>query len=77
MLPQTTLYHSFYLRLEKSEKGQRQKLIDEGMGDFLDQVEFYTRDDVFYLTEDSSWNYILQHAKQDDIALKIDTALHT
>ena len=32
---------------------------------------------VFFLREESRWNHILKHAKQDDIAVKIDTALHT
>ena len=32
---------------------------------------------VFFLEETSRWNYIIKNAKQDDIALKIDTALHT
>ncbi|BFM48549.1 class I SAM-dependent DNA methyltransferase [Marinomonas sp. THO17] len=56
---------------------QRQTLIDEGMGDYVDMVEFYAKDNVFYLAEESRWTFIQQHAKQDDIAIKIDTALHT
>lgn len=32
---------------------------------------------VFYLNETSRWKYIRDNAKQDDLALKIDTALHT
>jgi len=31
---------------------------------------------VFFLEESSRWSYIISQAKQDDIALKIDTALH-
>lgn len=61
---------------DKFEK-QRQKLIEEGMADYVDMVEFYTKDNVFYLPEDARWSYIQKHAKQDDIAVKIDTALHT
>ncbi len=34
-------------------------------------------ENVFYLPEISRWSYIKQNAKQDDIALKIDTALAT
>lgn len=30
---------------------------------------------VFYLPDTSRWSYIQQHAKQDDIAIKIDSAL--
>lgn len=55
----------------------RQEMIDEGQGDYVDMVEFYTMKNVFYLPEESRWNLILKHAKQDDIAVKIDTALHT
>jgi type I restriction enzyme M protein len=32
---------------------------------------------VFYLPEESRWSYLIKHAKQGDIAIKIDTALHT
>jgi type I restriction enzyme M protein len=38
-------------------------------------VEFYTMQNVFYLPETSRWSYIQQHAKQGDIAIKIDSAL--
>ena len=40
-------------------------------------VEFYTMQNVFYLPEESRWSCIQANAKQDDLALKIDTALHT
>ena len=30
---------------------------------------------MFFVREQSRWSYIMQNAKQDDIALKIDTAL--
>ena len=56
---------------------RRQELIDEGKEKYIDMVEFYTMNNVFYLSEESRWSYILKHAKQDDIAVKIDTALHT
>ena len=55
----------------------RQKLIDEGMADYVDMVEFYAKDNVFYLPEDARWSTISKQAKQDDIAVRIDTALHT
>lgn len=58
-------------------ESRRQELIDEGKGDFLEQSVFYTSMNVFYLPEESRWSYIQQHAKQDDIAIKIDTALFT
>nr|WP_320114675.1 class I SAM-dependent DNA methyltransferase [uncultured Desulfuromonas sp.] len=56
---------------------RKQELIDEGKGDYVDMVDFYTMKNVFYLPEQSRWSYIQKQAKQDDIAVKIDTALHT
>ncbi len=56
---------------------RRQELIGEGKEKYLDMVEFYTMKNVFYLPEESRWSYIRQQAKQDDIAVKIDTALFT
>jgi type I restriction enzyme M protein len=56
---------------------RRQEIIDDGKEKFVDMVEFYTQKNVFYLTEESRWSYIIANAKQDDIALKIDTALYT
>lgn len=32
---------------------------------------------VFFVPEESRWSFIMQNAKQNDIALKIDTALNT
>lgn len=55
----------------------RQALIDDGKTPFIDMVAFYEQDNVFYLPEPARWDWVLKHAKQDDIALKIDTALHT
>jgi len=59
---------------DKFEK-RRQELIDEGNDQYTDMVEFYTMQNVFYLPEQSRWSYIQKQAKQEDIALKIDTAL--
>jgi len=56
---------------------RRQELIDDGKEKFVEMVEFYAQNNVFYLTEESRWSYIIANAKQDDIALKIDTALYT
>jgi len=58
-------------------EAQRLKLQNEGMGDYLEVVDFYTKDNVFYLPIEARWEELLTHAKQDDIALEIDTALHT
>lgn len=38
--------------------------------------EFYNQSNVFFLDEISRWSYIIKNSKQNDIALKIDTALH-
>ena len=57
-------------------EAQRQKLVEEDMADYVDMVEFYAKDNVFYLPEDARWSTISKQAKQDDIAVRIDTALH-
>ena len=51
--------------------------MDEGRGDYLEMVEFYAKDNIFYLPEAARWSTIQAQSKQDDIALLIDTALHT
>ena len=58
-------------------EAHRQALIDDGKEQFVDTVPFYTQSNVFYLAEQARWDYIIKHSKQEDIALKIDTALHT
>jgi predicted XRE-type DNA-binding protein len=58
-------------------EAQRKSLVEQGMGDYVEQIEFYAKDNVFYLPEQARWSYIQQQMKQDDIAVKIDTALHT
>jgi len=57
-------------------ESQKSRIENEYGADFVDMVDFYTKDNVFYLPEISRWSYVLQHAKQNDIALKIDSALH-
>lgn len=56
---------------------QRQAIIDAGHEHFAENVAFYTKENAFYLAPESRWSYIMENAKQDDIALKIDTALYT
>jgi len=56
---------------------RRQELKDEGKEKYLDMVEFYTQKNVFFLPEESRWSHIIKNSKQDNIALIIDTALHT
>ena len=54
---------------------RRNELIAEGKEAFVDQAVFYNAKNVFYLEEISRWSYIIQDAKQNDIAKKIDEAL--
>ncbi len=56
---------------------RRAKLIAEGKEKFIEMKEFYNMQNIFYLPEEARWSYIIEHSKQADIALKIDTALHT
>lgn len=56
---------------------RKAEIIAEGKEKYLDMKEFYNMKNVFFLPEHSRWTYIIENAKQDDIALKIDTALHT
>jgi Type I restriction-modification system methyltransferase subunit len=56
---------------------QRTKLIDEGKEKYVEMPDFYNMSNVFFLEEISRWSYIQEKAKQDDLALIIDTALHT
>jgi type I restriction enzyme M protein len=54
----------------------RKKLIAKGQEKYLEMPEFYNQNNVFFLDEVSRWTYIIKNSKQNDIALKIDTALH-
>jgi type I restriction enzyme M protein len=56
---------------------RREELIQEGKEKYLEMKEFYNMKNVFFLPEKSRWSYLIENAKQDDIALKIDTALNT
>jgi type I restriction enzyme M protein len=55
---------------------RRAELLDEGKEKYLEMAAFYNEKNVFFLEPTSRWSYIIDHAKQDDIAIKIDTALH-
>lgn len=55
----------------------RQELLDEDKEKFLEMKEFYNMKNVFFLPETSRWSYIIDNSKQEDIALKIDTAPST
>lgn len=56
---------------------RRKELIEEGKEKYLELKEFYNMKNIFFLPKESRWSYIIENSKQDDIALKIDTALHT
>jgi type I restriction enzyme M protein len=56
---------------------RRRELIAEKKEKYVEMKEFYNQKNVFYLPEQSRWSYIIKNSKQNDIALKIDTALHT
>jgi len=67
-----------FLKFASDKFEERKKeLEDEGKGKYIDMVEFYTMKNVFYLAPESRWSYLVENAKQNDIALKIDTALFT
>lgn len=55
----------------------RAKLIAEGKKKYIEMPDFYNMSNVFFLEETSRWSYLIKKSKQNDIALLIDTALHT
>lgn len=55
---------------------RREELIADGKEKYIEMKDFYLMENVFFLQEISRWSYIQKNAKQNDIALKIDTALH-
>lgn len=56
---------------------RRQELFAEHKEKYLGMVEFYTSKNVFYLSPESRWSYLIENAKQNDISIRIDTALFT
>lgn len=55
----------------------RATLIAEGKEKYIEMPDFYNMSNVFFLKDISRWGYIQEKSKQDDLALIIDTALHT
>lgn len=51
------------------------ELVNQGKQDYLDMVEIYTMENIFYLPREARWSHLLQHAKQRDLAIRIDSAL--
>jgi type I restriction enzyme M protein len=58
-------------------EARKKELIKEGKEKYTEMKEFYNMKNIFYLPEESRWSTIIENAKQDDIALRIDTALNT
>jgi len=54
----------------------REQMKAKGQEAFLEMMPFYTKDNVFYIPECGRWAFLMKNAKQPDIAIKIDTALH-
>lgn len=54
---------------------RRKELVAEGKEAFADNPVFYNAKNVFYLEPESRWDYLIENAKQNDIAIKIDKAL--
>lgn len=54
---------------------RREELVADGKSAFSEQTVFYNAKNVFYLKDISRWSYIMENAKQNDIAIKIDAAL--
>lgn len=68
----------FFLKFANYKFEECRRNIIENHGEkYADMKSFYTKENVFYLPEESRWSYIIENTKQDDIALKIDTALFT
>ena len=54
----------------------REQMKAHGQSAFLEMMPFYVKVNVFFIPESARWEFIMQNAKQPDIAVKIDTALH-
>ena len=55
---------------------RKEELIAEEKEKYVEMKDFYNMKNVFFLNETSRWSFIKANAKQDDLALKIDTALN-
>jgi len=54
---------------------QQEKIISDGHEEYIDNIAFYKKDNVFYLSSECRWKFIMDNAKQDELAILIDTAL--
>ena len=68
----------FFLKFASDRfESQHTKIVESYGWKFAETTAFYTKDNVFFIPAESRWSYIMENAKQPDIALKIDTALYT
>ena len=56
---------------------RKAEIESEHGAEYIDMVDFYTMENVFYLPEEARWSFIQINAKQGDVAVKIDSALHS
>ncbi len=54
---------------------KREEIKDEFGEEYTEMVEFYARDNVFYLPPQCRWTFIMENAKQDTIFKIVDDAL--
>ena len=54
---------------------KRSEIIAQYGNEFADMVEFYAKDNVFFLPEECRWSFIIANAKQDNIFQIVDDAL--
>jgi type I restriction enzyme M protein len=67
-----------FLKFAGDKFDKRREAIKAQYGDvpaFLEKKSFYLSENVFYLNETSRWSFIVKNAKQDGIAVIIDTAM--
>ena len=67
-----------FLKFASDKFEKRRKEIIEEHGDipvFLEKVSFYNSKNVYYLDEHCRWDFIVKHASDSDIAVKLDTAM--
>ncbi len=67
-----------FLKFAGDKFRKRREAIEAKHGDvpaFLEKKSFYLSENVFFLNETSRWSFIVKNAKQDGIAVIIDTAM--
>ena len=67
-----------FLKFASDKFEKRRKEIIEEYGEvqvFLEKVSFYNSKNVYYLDEHCRWDFIVKHASDSDVAVKLDTAM--